>query len=316
MLMSRSSSRFSRRVSRLTAVGAGLAIVAVAASAAPVTTVSSNFTGFSAGNINGQGGWSKTNNAYHGEVVNLGGTNPVLQVSNRQTSDSFGDWIFGPRPGGTAMSDTNPTNSQPQFFAGESSTGAAYNRFIGSFDFRSVATDNTDLGARITMSPDNGQGGRQGFVALANTASGVSVSTFAVNASGGFVAQPTLATVAFGSWNTLRYEIDFYDGAFNDVANIFLNNSLVATINSWERFYTAFQSVEHPNGVPVQTWLFRAGAGGNVAGTSLPNALGFYIDNVSVQLDNRATVPTPATSLLAGLALVAMLATRRRVKRA
>jgi len=208
------------------------------------------------------------------------------------------------------MTAANPTNSAPQFFAGETLTGAAFNRYIGSFDFRSVATGNTDLGARITMRPDNGQGGRQGFIALENTAAGVSVSAFGLNAAGGFVGPSTLATVAFAGWNTLRYEIDFFDGAFNDVANIFLNNTLVSTINGWESFYAVNHPLDHPHSVPVQTWLFR------LRGTAVPNAQGFYIDNVSVQLDNRNAVPTPATSLLAGLALAVMFVVRRRQSQA
>jgi len=48
----------------------------------------------------------------------------------------------------------------------------------------------------------------------------------------------------------------------------------------------------------------------------MPNAQGFYIDNVSVQLDNRAGVPEPGTTLLVGLALAAMFAARRRQSRA
>jgi len=301
------------RVARLGCVAAGLALAAAAVGAAPVTTITSDFTGFVAGTVNGQGGWGVSNAAFDQEVVNIGGANGnVLRLSNKVTAGSFGDMPFAPRPGGTTMTAANPTNSAPQFFAGETSTGAAYNRYIGSFDFRSVVTAAaSDIGARITISPDNGQGGRQGFIALENTAAGVSVSTFDINAGGGFVGPATLATVAGGGWNTLRYEIDFFDGAFNDVANIFLNNTLVSTINSWESFYAVNQPAQHPNGVPVQTWLFR------LSGTAVPNAQGFYIDNVSVQLDNRSNaVPTPATSLLAGLALAAMFVVRRRQSQA
>lgn len=297
---------------KLAALCAALSASAFA-NAAPVTTVTSDFSGFTAGSVNGQGGWGVSNPAFDQEVVNIGGANGnVLRLSNKVTAGSFGDQPFAPRPGGTAMTAANPTNSAPQFFAGETSTGAAFNRYIGSFDFRSVATGNTDLGARITMSPDNGQGGRQGFIQLANTAAGVAVTTFDLNAVGGFVGPATLATVAFASWNTLRYEIDFFDGAFNDVANIFLNNTLVSTINSWESFYSVLQPVQHPNGVPVQTWLFRLSSV-----PAVPNAQGFYIDNVSVQLDNRSNaVPEPGTALLIGLAGAAMFAVRRRQNRA
>jgi len=305
------SFRDAARVARRGCVAAGLVLAAAAAVAAPVTTHTSDFTGFVVGTVDGQGGWGVSNAAFDQAVVDIGGANgKVLRLSNQVTAGSFGDMPFAPRPGGTGMTPANPTNSAPQFFAGETSTGANYNRFIGSFDFRSVATAANDTGARITISPDNGQGGRQGFIALENTATGVSVSTFDVNAGGGFVGQPTLGTVAFAGWNTIRYEIDFYDGAFDDVVNIYLNNALVSTIHSWESFYVATQPVQHPNGVPVQTWLFR------LSGAAMPNAQGFYIDNVSVQLDNRAGVPEPGTTLLVGLALAAMFAARRRQSRA
>ena len=297
-------------VARAAFVSSCLAMATATAGAALVTTHASDFTGFATGTVNGQGGWGVSNAAFDQQVVSLGGANGnVLRLSNQVTAGSFGDMPFAPRPGGTGMTAANPTNSAPQFFAGETSTGAAYNRFIGSFDFRSVATADTDTGARITISPDNGSGGRQGFIALQNTATGVSVSTFDVNAGGGFIAE-AINTVGFGIWNSIRYEIDFYNGAFNDKANIFLNNTLVSTINSWESFYVATQLSAHPNGVPVQTLLFR------LSGTAAPNAQGFYIDNVSVQLDNRAEVPTPATAPLVGLALAAMFAARRRQNRA
>jgi hypothetical protein len=291
---------------RAVPIGAAAALLSLGlAEAAPVTTHTTSFTGFALGSVNGQGGWGVSNPAFDQEVVDLAG-NRVLRLSNRVTSGSFGDMPFAPRPGGTAMTPANPTNSNPGFFAGESSTGAPYNRFIGSFDFRSVATGNTDPGARITISPDNGQGGRQGFVALNNGASGVEVSTFAVDTNGGFVAQPLLGTIGFGEWANLRYEIDFHDGLFNDVARIYLNGALVSTINSWEEFYNDFQAALHPNGVPVQTFMFR------LSGTAVPGAQGFYVDNVTVQLDNRAAVPEPAALAIFGLAMAGLGLARRR----
>jgi len=288
---------------------AAVALLAAAAQthAAPVVTSNTVFDGFSNGSVNGQGGWAVSNPAFNQSVVDLGGGNKALRISNTVTSGSFSDQLFAPRPGGVpADTVSNPSNGNAGFFAGESSTGAGYNRFISSFDFRSVL-GTADPGARITISPDNGNGGRQGFVALESTAAGVTVSTFSVDAGGGFVAEPTLATVAFGQWNTLRYEIDFFDGASNDVARIFLNGSLVSTINSWENFYVASQAAIHPLGVPVQTLLFR------LSGSAATAAQGFYIDNVTIALDNRgAAVSAPATLALAGLGLLALGALQRR----
>ena len=63
------------RVARLGCVAAGLALAAAAVGAAPVTTITSDFTGFAAGTVNGQGGWGVSNAAFDQEIVDIGGAN-------------------------------------------------------------------------------------------------------------------------------------------------------------------------------------------------------------------------------------------------
>jgi hypothetical protein len=82
---------------------------------------------------------------------------------------------------------------------------------------------------------------------------------------------------------------------------------LVHTQRSWEQYYTSFESGLHPNGVPVQTLLFR------MSGTAAPTAQGFYIDNVLIQAGAIPTaVPAPGAITLLGLGLLGLFAARRR----
>ena len=52
---------------------------------------------------------------------------------------SFGDMPFAPRPGGIVNDSVNdPVNSNPEFFAGETSTTADHKEFFGEFKFKSA----------------------------------------------------------------------------------------------------------------------------------------------------------------------------------
>lgn len=286
------------------ALAALLLAAPLAAQASTVTLSNTNFETFTPGTVNGQGGWGITG-GFDQEVVNLGG-NQVLRLSNRTTSGSFGDQLFAPRPGGTAMTPANPTGGNPGFFAGEPSTGAAHRRFFAEFDIRSVLTT-TDPGARITLSPDNGQGARQGILAFSSTATNIAIETFDVNAAGSFDPPVTIASMAFGEWRTIGIEILFLAGPLNDVVNYYVDGVLVHTQRSWEQFYTANQPTDHPNGVPVQTMIFR------MSGAAAPNAQGFYIDNVLIQAGAiPAAIPAPGALALLGFGLLGLIAARRR----
>lgn len=258
--------------------------------------------------VNGQGGWSATS-SWDEEVVDDGTGNLAWRVSNAVTGGSFGDMPLAPRPGGVVADPTiDAVNGLPNEFAGESSTGATHNQFIGSFRFRS-ATGTPQSGASVTVSADNGIGGRHGFIDIEDSSvatSGIDLITYDVNPDGSFSNAITIASaLSYTEWHDFRLEIDFNDGASNDVARYYVNGSLVHTGTSWEDYYPNAQPGAHPDGVPVQTFIYR------VSGGAVPTVLdgGFLIDDVDIQL---GTVPEPGSLALLSLGGLAMLRRRRR----
>lgn len=232
--------------------------------------------------VDGQDGWGSTG-TWDEEVVDDGTGNSVWRVSNAVTAMSFGDMPFAPRPGGIPTDTVaDPDNSDPLFFAGEASTGAAFSRFFGRFSFRS-ATGLAQPGLRITVSIDNGEGGRQSFVALRDSGSGIDIDTFDVDQNGNFSVPITIATgLSYTKWHTVKMQARFVNGAKNDKVKYLVNGKLVHVGPSWEQFYRNFQANLHPIGVPVQTLLFR------LSGTAVPsvNGGGFFIDNVFTRNSN------------------------------
>ena len=267
------------RTSWFVAAAILLSASAVTAAVIVIPLSGTSFHDFIPGSVNGQDGWRKSG-PYDESVVNFGG-NRVWRVSNAVTSGSFGDQPFAPRPGGIPVDTVNdPDNSEPLFFAGESSTGAVHNGFASDFSFRS-AIGATQPGLRITVSIDNGQGARQSFVALVDTGAGIDIETFDVDKDGNFIGPITIATgLSYTDWHSMGMEASFKDGPHNDKVKYFVDGKKVHTGPSWEQFYRNAQSALHPLGVPVQTLLFR------LSGTAEPTTggNGFYIDNVFTAL--------------------------------
>src|SRR5882762_8208123 len=240
-----------QRLIRVVTIGI---VIAMAGTMYATQVLFTDFEGFKINaSIDGQNGWGATNPLWDQKVVSFGG-NTVWRVSNFVTSGTFGDMPFAPRLGGMPLNTmTNPTNNSPGAFAGESSTGTSLKHFQASFSFRS-ATGTAQPGARITVSADNGQGGRQSFTALEDTGSGIQVTTYDVDSSGNFNSPIIIASgLSYSSWHTTGVGIEFKDGSNNDVVVYFVDGRLVHTGPTWEQFYRNFQSGLHPLGVPVQT---------------------------------------------------------------
>ena len=265
---------------RLTWVAALCTAIGLAGTALALQTLFTDFEGFKTNaSIDGQNGWGVSNPAIDQQVVDFGG-NTVWRVSNFVTSGSFGDMAFAPRLGGIPVDTvTNPTNSSPGAFAGETSTGTSLDRFQAMFSFRS-AKGVYQPGAWITVSADNGTGGRQSFIALRDTSTGINVETVDVADNGDFSNPIVIASgLSYKKWHTTSVDIQFKAGPSNDRVKYFVDGKLVHTGPSWEQYYRNIQFALNPLGVPVQTLLFRLHY---FAELSCPacNGFGYYIDNV------------------------------------
>jgi hypothetical protein len=268
-----------RRLSLAAALGL---TIGLAGTALALQTLFTDFEGFKTGaSIDGQNGWAVSNPAFDQQVVNAGG-NIVWRVSNAVTSTTFGDMPFAPRLGGIPADPGNPSNSSPGAFAGEASTETTLDRYRAKFSFRS-ATGAAQPGARITVSADNGQGGRQSFIAIRDTGTGINVETVDVDKNGIFSSFIVIASgLSYKKWHTTSVDIQFKDGENNDRVKYFVDGKLVHTGPSWEQYYRKDpgQFLLHPLGVPVQTLLFRLSD--NAENPPCVPCLGggYYIDNL------------------------------------
>ena len=252
-----------------------------------------DFTGFTTGvSVEGQGGWGigmipPPSVTVDEEVTLYGDGNYVWRFSNAVGSGSMNDMPFAPRNAGIpnypADTSTNPVLGRPELFAGESSTTARYKRFIASFDFRS-ATGAPQEDLAVSVSPDNGAGGRMGYVQLVDSGTGIDVVTYDIDAAGGFVGPITIAAgLSYTAWHNVVLDVYFYDGPGNDVVKIYLNGELIHLGTTWEDYFRAADPTSYPLGVPVQTLVFSSGQSG-VPGNS---GKGYYFDNVVIQLSPR-----------------------------
>jgi hypothetical protein len=277
-----------RRTVLLLAVSV-LALVGVAGAGAdslgPITFEPPSYV---VGNINGQNGWSKTNPMIDAAVAAVsslpaasayGFGTQALRISNAVVSGSFGDQTFAP----------------PLANAAGESTGL--NHFDATFDI-GMALATQQPGLALTVSPDDGTGGRMSFLRFEDQADGVHVFFDDVTDNGPIGTAATfndhdIATFDRARAHTVRFSIDFVPGPGNDVVKIYIDGALRATGTTWENYYRYDpQQGGNHNVVPVtKTLLFREGGSVTAAPTTSRN--GFLIDNVSYA---SSTVSTPPTS--------------------
>jgi hypothetical protein len=269
---------------------AGAASSARADSAGPITFESTD--GYAVGNINGQNGWSDT--GFDANVAAVSGFpdasgygfgGQALQISDSVTSGAFANQTF------------SPALAQP---AGES-TGQRF--FTASFQIGTtqaaqqcadcVTTDDPPIAnpLHLSVSPDNGSGGRMSYLRFEDQADGVHVFFSDVTDSGPDYTQATfnesdIATLSRSTAHTIGFSMHFIPGPGNDVVRISIDGNLVKTGTTWEDYYRYDNENQGGTNPPTTSTLeFREGGAAN----SADQGQGFLLDGLSY---TSATAPT------------------------
>jgi hypothetical protein len=266
------------------------------ASAATATVGPVDFeTDYDLGNINGQNGWSKTGQ-YDIEVEDVG-TYPDasgygFQTKSLRASNFFADGAFG----GQAFS---PGLDQA---AGE---GDAASYFTASFEIGTTKAVQQP-GLAVSVSPDDGNGGRMSYLRFDDEADGVHV-VFADATNAGPIGTPTtfnndvpIATLDRARSHAIRFEIAFVDGpgtagAGNDVVKIFVDGALKHTGTTWENYYRYdTEQAGNSNAIPAISKLLFAARG--TPAVALGQNQGYLIDDVALRSSTAAPVAAPPTA--------------------
>jgi hypothetical protein len=160
-------------------------------------------------------------------------------------------------------------------------------------------------GLALSVSPDNGSGGRMSYLRFEDSASGINVffddvtdvgplphtaSFNETQVAGGIAATPVLSRT---TPHTVKFVMDFKDGPANDIVKIYIDGNLVHTGTSWEDYYRYDpEQTSGGNVVPTtDSLIFRAG------GTTIPanSGNGFLFDNVNL---SSSTVVPPSSVII------------------
>ncbi len=250
-------------------------------------------SGYSAGVINGQHGWSATGSAGSGcavydEGVSTNSAFPLapasfgtqsFRISNAATSGCFGDQAFAPEL-------TQPAGESGSLDKNGNPVSSTLSHFESQFDVAST-TGGYQPGMVMSVSPDNGSGARMSYLRFEDQADGIHVFFDDVEGAtnpANFVESP-VTTLSYATAHTIKFSMDFVSGPSNDIVKIYIDGVNVKTGTSWENYYR-YDTESDPTfnnlSRTVDTMLFRVG------GTAAPANFGQgnLIDNLSMATSN------------------------------
>jgi hypothetical protein len=283
-----------------------VAMLAIAALAGSATSARADTTGpitfesppYTAGiNINGQEGWSNTG-GFDANVATLSsfgasgfGGSQALQISDSVTSGTFGNQTFAP-----ALTQQAGESTGQRFFNASFQIGTtqATQQCVGC----TAGTPPVPNPLHLSVSPDNGSGGRMSYLRFEDRANGVHVFFDDVSDSGPDYTQATfnetdIATLDRGTAHTIGFSIHFIPGPGNDVVMISIDNHVVKTGTTWEDYYR--YDNEHQGGTTpptTSTLEFRESGDANAGDVGQ----GFLVDNLSTA--STAMVPCLSTGFM------------------
>jgi hypothetical protein len=252
-----------------------------------------DFEQFSAGDVNGQNGWtsghgSSTCPLYDVGIVantfgypSFGGQS--LRISIAITCGSYNDQTFSP----SLTDEAGETSASTSTYSG----GTRQSFFAAQWDFASTVPGSEQPGLSVVASPDRGDPSRMSWVQMVDTPAGLGVNFEDYQESiQNFVVTPIATGLDRTVPHTMKITMQFVDGPSNDVVKVYLDGALIHTGTSWEDYYR-----DWAGGIPapVDSIMFR------VAGTAVPANSGN-----GLVLDNFSSFTAPATTAdLTGLSL-------------
>ena len=195
-----------------------------------------------------------------------------MQISDATTSGSFGDWVFSPK-----VPDASGAGTLRNYTATFNIATAP-----GARSTPDPAPNDAEYN-HVSVSPDDGNGGRMSYLRFENQPTGVHVFfndvTSPTLGSAGHVTfnSTDIATLTAGQKHVVRFDMNLTPGTGHDTVRVYIDGQLKETGSSWKYYYQNDQEqAGGGNKVPVTDSLIFIARG--TAGADQGH--GYLIDSV------------------------------------
>lgn len=239
----------------------------------------------SCGTVNGQDGWKS---AVPGDIPSLPHGYDQQVVANSGAPADFGGQSLRLSNG----YNQSPLAGPPEFHfqtyskpttnaAGESLPNTEY---TAQFSFISVKPSVQQPGLFISVSPDDGEGGRMSYISLEDVPTGIDVTFYDTSTDGDFVPYD-LGTLRRDVPHTIKFWMKLNPGPNTDLVRIYIDGHDVGQcFTTWEGFYRSVSQA-----VPISDTLQFRSTGDQVNESLVGH--GYLFDNVSITTANGPGPP-------------------------